>query len=174
MRKKALLAGLLIILVAASCVFAAGTSVWKIDTSEDLPQGMQARTNFCWTIDGHLVLFSKDSSLKIQFYLPPGDYKNYKLIVTDRASSQSLIDPMTIESRLYPDGPDTDGARTIINIDVNGKEAVFDKGVWWVFDTAHNYNIGRFLKEGINTVTFTLDPKSIIRYEIEEIELTKG
>lgn len=169
-KKTALILSFLILFTGFS-LFAQtpSSTIWKVDFSDNAAPQISVSTNFCWDIGSHLVLFSPDSSLKIKFSLPPGDYSKAKIRVMDRASSDEMVRSSLITDALYPD--DVEYSPLMTNITVNDKDALYNNIVDWSFDTSHVYNAGRFLKEGDNVIIFTVNQRSIIRYEIQKIEL---
>lgn len=171
MTKKTALILLFLILFMGFGLFAQTPSgvIWKVDFSDNAAPQINVATNFCWDIGSHLVLFSPDSSLKLKFYLPPGDYSKSKIRVMDRISSEEMIRSSLITDALYPD--DVEYSPLMTNITVNDKDALYNNEVNWSFDTSHVYNVGRFLKEGDNVIIFTVNQRSTIRYEIQKIEL---
>lgn len=186
MEKNKIFALLLLIIFAAAAGLLAQTinnnaannavpsnTIWMVDFSNDAPPpaGIYASTNFCWDIGNRLVFSSVDSFLKITFNLPAGDYSKCKLNIIDRASSLAI--ERSYISSVYPADLNINNAEVMISVDVNGRYAVDNTGIYWLDDRVHSYNGGRFLKEGLNAVTVTINPRSVVRYELKSIELTR-
>lgn len=147
-------------------------TVWKVDFSRSALPGVGVSTNFCWNIEDHLVFFSTDSRLNLKFSLPPGDYSAYKLKVTDSAGEEFMAAGDLAEGALYPS--DVIETKLMVNINVNNKYAAYNVDINWVFDAENIYRAGKFLTPGANVITFTINPRSIIRYELLKVELVRN
>lgn len=179
MFKKITIAVLFLVVLSGTCnLYAQDTQnaqapaqpIWTIDFGTDtMSPGVYVSKNFCWDIDDHLVLFSTDSSMKISFHLPPGDYSKCKLRITDRASSQDIQRDIFAMSGITPD--DAVYYMLMVCVDINGKQALYNNNVYWDYDMTHTYNLRGFVKDDANTILITVDPRSQVRYEIQKIEL---
>ncbi len=162
MRRAVLFLCLLAFCLCSGAVRAEERKIWEIDFSrENTPSQIAVEARYCFSFGEHTVFYARDSSLSITFVLDKAEGSGYFLKITDRASMNRMA---MAESSRY-------GIFSPLSIKINGSLAVGYVDVNWLNDTASEYDVGSFLKQGKNTVEFMLAAGSLTRYEVARVEL---
>lgn len=141
---------------------AAEEKIWAIEfSSKQPPPGISVETRYCFSFEDHQVLYARDSSLLITFSFYKKEGVGYLLKVIDRGSM----------NRMAMAKKDRYGIFSPMTIRVNDSLATGYVDVNWLEDTSSAYDIGSFLKQGENSIAFTLAAGSMTRYEIAKVEL---
>jgi len=141
---------------------AAEDKIWEVDFSSEQPHpGIVVAARYCFSFQEHQVFYARDSSLLITFSLDKKEGAGYLLKITDRGSMNRMA--MADKERY--------GLFSPLTIRINGSLAAGYVDINWLTDTSSAYDIGSFLKQGENTIEFTLAAGTLTRYEIARVEL---
>ncbi len=150
--------------LCAGTGFTAEQAVWKLDfASNQKPENVNVSMKECWDTGDCIRLYTKDSSVTITFNLEKGDYGKYSLEVTDRGTN------IKMESASDHKG----GVVSPYNIKVNGSAVAEHVDIIWTDFKKSSFEVGKYLKEGNNTVNLTMLIDAKTRYDLKEITLVK-
>jgi hypothetical protein len=161
-----------IILITLACAvamvtaaFAAEVTLWTCVPGEAGTQTVTMRSLYCTNYMGFLRFYSRASELTITFDLPKGDFEGYTLRVTD-AGTLTLMDVAVSGGQHGVWSPMTlrvNNQTVAENIDINTTE-----------EQTRTFAIGKYLKDGSNSITFTLGPSARTRYDLKSVSLIKS
>ncbi|MDQ7825094.1 MAG: hypothetical protein RDV48_19995 [Candidatus Eremiobacteraeota bacterium] len=144
---------------------ASGSILWSIQPSGGGTPQVTMEQQYCTSFMGFLRFYSRASTMTLKFTLPEDTFEGYSLQMTD-AGSNALMEIAKQEGNK--------GIWSPLTIRVNESVIAENISIVGTAEETRTYQIGRYLRKGPNTISFSLGGASRTRYDLKSVSLLKN